>query len=351
MKLFLQTHIVKKGETLEQIAAMYKVPDVEILKYYHYQNVPKNGNHLGHTLFAGQEIFVPESQDIEEILLKRKQAVENKAEHSNSLLKNNVLLPNFPRINDIYTVKITDLLEGNTENETVFEVCVKYLGKDEQQHIFHFNKKSILVNGIVPDMKAYELAEKCSSAISSVELGIDSKGKISDIYNYRQIWNNWRQDKKKLLENYHEENSLFYIDKVDSIIENKELLLKKLAGELFVQFYISSYFKTFLNGKAENTDRFTQYKVLYENHYEINVTDEIHIIQSSQSIDTRRQDEIIRYVEHTSEKNEDSELPASEISADFYLDKQNKILQKAEIKIDFYLYNTQETKQIQIDKK
>ncbi|MEI7488072.1 MAG: LysM peptidoglycan-binding domain-containing protein, partial [Chryseobacterium sp.] len=126
MKLFLRHHIVKKGETLEQIAALYNVPSVEILKYYHYKNVPKDSNHIGHTLFEGQEIFVPESNDIEQILLERKQALENRLEQSNSLIKNSSLLPNFTGIDHTYKVKITDFNEDNIENETEFEIDIQY---------------------------------------------------------------------------------------------------------------------------------------------------------------------------------------------------------------------------------
>ncbi|AZA54736.1 LysM peptidoglycan-binding domain-containing protein [Chryseobacterium sp. G0201] len=351
MKLFLRHHIVKKGETLEQIAALYNVPSVEILKYYHYKNVPKDSNHIGHTLFEGQEIFVPESNDIEKILLERKQALENRLEHSNSLIKNSSLLPNFTGIDHTYKVKITDFNEGNIENETEFEIDIQYIGKDDQHHIFKFNKNSILINGEIPDMKAYELALNCSSILFSVELGIDFNGKMADIHNYRVILNKWKENKQRLLQKYEDENSRQYIDKVDIRIESKELLLENLSRELFIQFYFSPYFKTFSNGKAENTGRFSQYKILYENHYENNLEHEIHISQSSQSVDPRSQEEIIRYLENSYENSEDSELLESEISAHFILDKQYKFLQKADVKIDLYLYNTQETKQIQIDKK
>ncbi|MFP3590573.1 hypothetical protein [Chryseobacterium sp. SIMBA_038] len=351
MKLFLQHHIAKKGETLEQIAALYNVPTVEILKYYHYQNVPKDSNHLGHTLFEGQEIFVPESHDIEQILLERKQASQNRLEHSNSLIKNSSFLPNFIGIDHSYKVKITDFNEGNTENETEFEVDVQYHGKNEQYHIFKFNKNSILINGEIPDMKAYELALDCSSVLFPVELGIDFNGKIADIHNYRVILNKWKENKQRLLQKYSDENSRQYIDKVDIRMESRELLLKNLRSELFIQFYFSTYFKTFSNGKAENTGRFSQYKILYENHYEINLDHEIHISQSSRSVDPRSQEEIILYLENSYENSEDSELLESEISAHFILDKQYKFLQKADVKIDLYLYNVQETKQIQIDRK
>ena len=223
--------------------------------------------------------------------------------------------------------------------------------KNEQYHIFKFNKNSILINGEIPDMKAYELALDCSSVLFPVELGIDFNGKIEDIHNYRVILNKWKENKQRLLQKYEDENSRQYINKVDIRIESKELLLENLSKELFIQFYFSPYFKTFSNGKAENTERFSQYKILYENHYEINLEHEIHISQSSRSVDPRSQEEIIRYLENSYENSEDSELFESEITANFILDKQYKFLQKADIKIDLYLYNTQETKQIQIDKK
>lgn len=353
MKFFLQSHIVKKGETLEQIVALYNVPDIELLKYYHYQNVPKDSNHIGHTLFEEQEIFVPDQKDIEEILLKRKQNLEDKLQKSYSFLNNSVLLPNFSRIDHTYKVRIIDFKENNSESEalTEFEISLHYLGIEEQLHIFRFNKKSFLINGEAPDMKVYELALECSSILFNAELGIDIHGKMISIHNYKFILTNWKQNKQKLLQKYEDINSVNYINEMAETVENKELFQEYFSRDLFLQFYFSLYFNKFWNGKAENTGRFSEYEILYKNQYELNISEDIQINQFSNCIDIRSQQEIQAYIKRSYEEHENTETLESEISANFYLDKDHKILQRADINIKSIVYHTQETKRIQIDMK
>ena len=44
MNFFVQTHIVQQGETLDDIIQKYKIPSVEILRYFHNQNVVSREN-------------------------------------------------------------------------------------------------------------------------------------------------------------------------------------------------------------------------------------------------------------------------------------------------------------------
>jgi len=351
MKLFLNNHIVKRGETLEEIASLYKIDDIELLRFYHHQNVPKNGNHIGHTVFEGQEIFIPDREDIEEIVSRRKKHFEDKQHQINSLILNSTLLPDFNKIRQSYDVKIIDEYEDMSANETEYEVSIQYLGQDEQRYIFRLDRKSILVNGEIPDLKVYQLAMKCSAALFPLEFCISPQGKIVDIHHYRKMVNNWKTIKHKLLQKYEDQYSIRYIDIADFTIENKESLIRHLRRDLFLQFYFSPYFKKYQQGKSESIGYFINHEVEYKTQFEINIEENIQITQSSECVDARNQEEILRYVEETSEIHDDHELLESKITGNFYMDKEFKIIQNADIRIETYFYNVKEITQVGIKSK
>lgn len=56
MALYIKTHIVKKGETTEDIISRYNIPDAEILRRFHDKNAPKGSRPIGLVLYAEQEI-------------------------------------------------------------------------------------------------------------------------------------------------------------------------------------------------------------------------------------------------------------------------------------------------------
>ncbi len=348
MKFFIKHHIVKRGETLEQIAALYQIDDVELLRYYHHQNVPKNGNHIGHTLFEGQEIFIPEKEDIDEMLMRRKKNADDKNALNDSLIMNGILLPNFSKIKHFYDINIIDELENNSENETQYDVSIQYLGQEEGQHIFHYDRKSILINGEKPDLKVYELALECSAAIFPVELRINQHGKIADISTFRQMIRDWKITSQKLLQKYEDQYSIRYIEIFDYVLTDKESLIRHLRRDLFLQFYFSTYFQKFEQAKLEKVSYFTNHHVKYISQYKMNIAEKIHITQSSDCIDERTQEEIIRRTEKLTEKDHEQDLLESHISGNFYLDKEYRILQNAEIKIEMNLYNQKEIKQVGI---
>ncbi|WP_415325559.1 LysM peptidoglycan-binding domain-containing protein [Chryseobacterium sp. MMS23-Vi53] len=348
MRFYLQSHIVKKGETLEQIANHYQISDIELLKYFHHLHVPRDKNHISSTLFEGQEIFIPDQKDIEEILDRRKQNVNNRKNQANLSIQNGLLLPNFSQINHTYKVLIKDLIDEQIQNETEFDISIKYLGQENGLYLFQFIKESVLLNGKTPDLKTYELAAECSSLFSNIEFEINSHGKVENIKNYYKILPNWKRSRDQLLKKYDDENSIQYIDEFDKTVEIKELFLEYFRQDLFLQFYFSPYFKTYSKSEFENSERFSSYDILYRNHYLIDVSESIEITQTSDCIDERTQQKIINQFNDNNENNED-ELLESKITATYHLNKEKKLLQKANIKMELQLYIAKEITEIQID--
>lgn len=349
MSIFLQTHIAKHGETLEQIAAMYNIPDVEILKHHHYQNVPKNANHLGITLLHGQEIFIPDRKEIENIIAAKKSRLDAKNNQVNSFIENNILLPVFPKVDTHYKVSVKDFTDDILKNETAFEVHLKYLGKKEQYYIFSYHKKIQSVNGEQPDLKVYELALECTEHLFPAALEIDERGKIGNINNYRDILNRWKNNRQNLLQKYHNSGSLEYIDDVNDTMDVREELIEVFCQDVLLQFIFAPYFKQFNQGNTEINEKLSEDRILYQSQYFVGVNEEIYVNQHSQCIDARSQQEIINNVKTSTLEHHEDELLHSEITADYTISKDTKIVQTAEIKIESFLFQVLERTQIKID--
>lgn len=342
MSFYLKCHIVKKGETLEQIAELYEIPDIDVLKHFHYQHVPKNSNHLGTTLFTGQEIFIPDQEDIRTILEKRNFNIELNNIKNQDLIKNGDLAPDFRAIDHTYIVEIKDISETKTDH-TQFEVLLRYVDRNDSHYIFKFRKGKILLNGESPDLKVYDLASKCTSVFFDVEVGIDKNGLLSHIHNYRELYSKWKTLKQNLCNLYEDPLSLQYIDEMNTVIENRDLLTFYMRKEIFFQFYLSVYFKRYSQEKSENVSSFFFDEIQYENSYEIDISDELIMIkQESESIDKCGLDESFGNIKSTKEEQDGGEVPESTITAQYFLDKKKKILQKAEIKVESLGYETKE---------
>lgn len=342
MSFYLKCHVVKKGETLKQIAELYEIPDIELLKYFHYQHAPKDGNHLGTSLFAGQEIFIPDQEDIRTILEKRNFNITlNNIKHQD-LIKNGNLVPDFRAIDHAYIVEIKDISETKTDH-TQFEVLLRYVDKSDSHYIFKFRKEKFLLNGESPDLKVYDLTSKCTSLFYDAEVGIDKNGLLSHIHNYRELYSKWKTLQQNLCNLYEDPLSLQYIDEINAVIENRDLMAFCMSKEIFFQFYLSVYFKRYSQGKSENVSNFFFDEIQYENSYEIDIDDELIMIkQESESIDKYGLHESFGNIKSTNQEDGEGEVPESAIKAQYFLDKNKKILQKAEIKVESLGYETKE---------
>lgn len=355
MSFYIQTHIVKKGDSLDNIAEKYQIEDVEMLRYYHNQNCSLK-MHIGKSVLPGQEILIPTQKEIEKIIFQRSNVQIEKQNREISSLENERLLPQFIRLNHSYNIRMTDFQkEDNKEsqNTTEFEVQLKYISKDnEGNYIISSNKKNLFVNNETPQLKVYELALQCASCLNYLEFKIDPKGKITGIHNYRKILELWNKEKQKLQHLYEDPYSLRYIDHFDYTITHQEYLVKHLKRDLFLQFYFSSFYTKYDQAKAETESKFGMHGVLYQNTYEIKQDSMINIQHTAECIDPREQQEILAHIEINDEyqQTEDPYLLESKISGNYELDRENKILHKADIKIDSFFYGVEETTQIEISK-
>lgn len=325
MGFFIRTHIVKIGETMESIAESYGIPNVEILRYFHHQNSPKNSNHIGSEVMVGQEIFIPEQRDIENYFLQRKNIAEKNKENRNFHLQNSNFVPNLKYQNNHYQILITDFSEHKgSENTLEFQGELCYL---TQNHIpvLQYHKKNIKVLNGQSDLKLYDLALEISEQMYPVEFSINPENKsLEAVSNSKFLTQQWYKNKEQLLEKYTDSYSLKYIHFVD--FTRKNAFIDLLKNDLFLQFLFAPY-GNYQDGEMKKELYLGMQPILYHNEMLMEISEHsIEIQQQSESVD--------RF---------------SSITAKYFLDLHHHLLEEGKVEITSSFYG--EMKRIEIEMK
>jgi len=348
MEIYIKTHIVQKDETLESIVSKYNISDVEMLRYFHNQNAPKDHNHLGRKAEAGQEIFIPSKLDIEKILSERKE----KEIQQSLALKNKLLTPDIYAIKQNYRVKIKYSSVNHSENveELEFDAHIKYLkATDENLPILQYRKENYLINGEVSSSKLYDLALYGTEFLFPLEFSLHPETfKPYKITNIKELKSRWIKKKEQAQRMYKDVYASRYLKTMDEAIN--EGVSKYFMNDFFIQFLFAPY-TNFVDGQAVTERFFHTYRIAYQDVMNMEIQDDlITIHQNAYCIDLRTPQQILAKwrPDEVEEKNGD-DLLESDISGVYHLNKRNKILQNANIKISTLFYDEKEIIEIEID--
>ena len=339
MSLYIRTHIVQKGETIEDIVSQYNIPNVEMLRYFHNQNCPKDRSHIGSVVFAGQEIFIPEKTDIDSIIEDQNKKRKEKKQLEQNHLKNTILYLDVFAIKKQYRVTVENSKNGVSEKIS-FDVCCRYIDKDENNlPILEYKKGKYLINDKEPDTKLNDLALEAIQFLYPLEFSLEQNyAKPHIITNLKEIRKRWENLKNKIKNFYSDAYSLKYIKVMDESMN--EGLSKHILNDLFLQFFFAPYVK-YENGIYDDERNFHTYKIRYQDTMEMQITeDEIQIEQKAYCIDLRTPQQILSKwkpdEENAQEENE--EVLESYIEGSYILDINDKILKEAkiELKTNFY---------------
>ncbi|MEN4761945.1 LysM domain-containing protein [Chryseobacterium sp. C39-AII1] len=201
MSIYVITHFVKKGETLEEIAALYDIPDVKMLFSFHHLHVPKDKNHLGKVLYEGQEIFIPNKEDIARMIAKRKERRQENVDRKFHKLRNRTF--DFPcrEISCSYLVTIHEKDSKNVYKQTLI---VEHFNKNEDElHPLRIHQSEITCNDKLPSFSVEIMSSELNKSIFPLEIYVNKKGlveKINQIYTLRKKWKQRKPDLQELFE-------------------------------------------------------------------------------------------------------------------------------------------------------
>lgn len=348
MSFYIKTHTVKNEETLEDIILMYNIPEKEILRCFHNQNAPKDNNHLGYEVFLGQEIFIPSKLDIEKIISDRKTRIV----HQQNSLKNQLLKPNLNAIKQHYKVKIKYSPASNPDNfeQLEFDAQIRYLGETTDKLPFlQYRKENYLIDNEISESKLYDLALSSTEFLYPLEFCLHNEiFKPNKITNTKEIKLRWENKKGQLAKMYNDSYSNRYIQTMDEAFE--EGFSRYFMNDFFIQFLFAPYME-FVNGQAIAERRFHTYRIAYQDTLEMEILEDfIQVTQSAFCVDPRTAQLILaKYDSNKDLEENNDELIESDIIGNYHLNKKNKTLQKANIKISTLFYDVEESIEVEID--
>lgn len=192
MAFYLKTHIVEKGETIEDILSRYSIPSVEMLRYFHHKNAPKGSGSLGFTLSPGQEILIPGKEDIDKIMSERKTAT-TEFSYSERILNQDL---KFPFVSGNHRYKVS-LQEEDCDDVDSFFLDINHLKKENGLHHLTIRQSEILKNENKDPDCVELLALEINESVYPLKIAINEKGiiqKINEMFILRKKWNDKKSD-------------------------------------------------------------------------------------------------------------------------------------------------------------
>ncbi|SDQ16964.1 hypothetical protein SAMN05421664_0856 [Chryseobacterium soldanellicola] len=313
MDFYIKTHIVEKGETLELIAGMYNIPEVEMLRDFHNNNVPNVKNCIGWTVAAGEELFIPQQKDILKVLDTRKSRINEQFEkQQNRLLKRYFDFP-FYKGRHQYLITVNDKNDSSS-----FLLEIEHVMENEEKFHLKINQKR--GNNEEPDSSVEKMADDINENLFPIELIINKLGIIEKINNSHDLKANWKSKKEDLYEFFEGNIGKIFLDKIESSLSDIEKLKKMLNENLLWKLLLNSYLGGYADGINQKKINLLNYNFDLMNR----------VVKGEKEDQTYTISQEITRPDHT------EEIVAE---ADYHIDIKTHILQSAEIKLKDWFEN------------
>ncbi|WP_163400380.1 LysM peptidoglycan-binding domain-containing protein [Flavobacterium fluviatile] len=227
----IRTYKIKKGDTLESVAAELGYEAQELRRYHNmYCDISDliEADFNRHLEFL---ILSPPKSEDEEVK-KKPQKVS---------LGENYKLPILPKqIDESYKVKYTYEV-GEEIDVTEMKISVRWLATDKNKyHLFEINRApDIYINGKIPDTLMDGLAAKTAEVLYPLKIVVDEFGKWIDLHNHAEIESRWGKIKIEILDYYEGKVVEKYIEHVESTLESSERLLSSLRSDYFLRAFFN----------------------------------------------------------------------------------------------------------------
>lgn len=253
MGIYVITHIVEKGETLEDIAAIYGIPDVRMLFSFHHLYVPENKNHLGKVLYEGQEIFVPTRDDIEKMIADRDKRRQENFDRKLHKLRTRTFYFPFFKTNYNYLVTIKD---AGSENVYTMSLLIEYFNKnDDDLYPLRIHQSEIKCNNTLPNLSVEIMASEVNKTIFPLEIYVNKKGlveKINRIYDFRK---KFKRNKSELEEFFEGEVGAKLIEQISYEVSDSITLSKYLNSNILWAILLRGRVGNYKDGICEKEMR------------------------------------------------------------------------------------------------
>jgi hypothetical protein len=251
------TYKIKRNDTLKSIAAFLKKSEWEVANF--------------HNIFAKQHelIGVEFPENLKHLYITpnvHEKEIDGipKVQFESGYLN----IKPFDKIH--YKVKFITTID-NEINTIEYDVCVKYIEKKQEYHLFEIDRISkIYINKQLADSKLEELAQKIAQILFPIVVSVNSNGKWEEIYNHKDINKRWTNNKSSIVLEYEGIEFENYCNIFEQSISTKTSLKESLQNDWFLNAYFggiysNSYQNLFtefmLDFPLQTDDNLLQYKV------------------------------------------------------------------------------------------
>ena len=241
MNFFVQTHIVQQGETLDDIIQKYKIPSVEILRYFHNQNVVSRDNLVGNKMFKGQEIFIPTPQDIDKIEIEHKKNQAEKLVQQENTLQNNFLRFPYHKGEHIYNISIKTMVQTST-----LQCRVRHLYASN--NIFTIEISQNNHNSL--DNQIIFLGKEINTYIFPLTISVNKEGEIIEVGDFQSVIQRWNSKKEKINQLFQGKIIQNIINKTEDILLSSKTISHNLNTNILWAFLLRGVTGKYENGES-----------------------------------------------------------------------------------------------------
>ncbi|WP_452222684.1 hypothetical protein [Lacinutrix chionoecetis] len=135
--------------------------------------------------------------------------------------------------------------DGKSQNEIRYKLDISI--KDNLESggkIFVVDRENkIFVNDVIQNDFIDKLALETSKCLYPLHLKTKRNGKLIEILNFDAILSRWEQTKVNLREDYKSGLTEKYIKATEKSLLSKDILLKKISKDWFINLYFNSFYK------------------------------------------------------------------------------------------------------------
>ncbi|PQL92354.1 LysM peptidoglycan-binding domain-containing protein [Apibacter adventoris] len=221
----MKKYHIQKGDTLESIAHSFGISVFELRDFHN--------THCELSQLLGDKL----TSHIKEILYQTK---EDGIQKDFSELKEKEsfeLVLNPDASVESYGVQIS-FFENEVENSLKYNLKLRWL----QRNLVKIQREKLYINNEESNLMADELAHAISSVLYPLELKVNSAGEITDINNYPEIVQRWKESLPKLQKYYKGEQTEKYIRKNEHVLSNPDLLFRSLTNDWFLHAFFNGLY-------------------------------------------------------------------------------------------------------------
>lgn len=257
----MTVHFILSGETLESIAEEINLENPKYLKEFHNTHCARE-DFIDDDLVPRKKLLIPDIHKIKEYNSR-----------NDAHFKSPKLNPHIPfrpeNLAKIYTVESRETEENvleEKENALSYTVSVKWIRKEENNHIFHLFKNNFSEKS--GSMMA-DLASESIRSLNPVEVKTDDKGRIVLIALPKETLDNLTKIKERLEDLFPDKYAKIYLNEFERIVLDPSLFHSRMKEDIFIKNYFAAIRNTFTNGKSYLTQS------IGEEHTEIQLLQQV----------------------------------------------------------------------------